>query len=421
MLKTVSGTVRFNRNITSFTLSGDPGCDGYNVEAIMVLESILRRPADFHILLGDLVPTGKERWFRQFAAIVNRNAAAPVYCLAGNHDLPDYETACGDRNYCLRADNALIIVLDNSSRSFSDAAMACLTRALEEEGDAPDIFVAFHIPPPNPYIPNNFSQEEWEKLRGVLLPFRDRVRYLFAGHVHSGFEYELDGFRVVVTGGGGSRLDNVKNTFFPVNRHHLLVMNHKDGQWTLDCEPVELEEGLEHYGEEPDGEKTLAALLETFSEEAKAYRRYLLFAEQALRENRPNLAKLFRAAADSEFHHSRNMLLAAGGIGASPENIDTSIRLEGAEWRETYPALLARSEDMPSRRVGNSYETAIHAEKTHHQLFTRAKAALTSGHSDIAPKNYFTCMRCGYTHEGDQPPALCPACGTDNFRFAEVQ
>ncbi len=418
MLANVTDNIRLDRNIERFSISGDPGCDGYNVEAIIVLETILGRPADFHLLAGDLVPTGREKWLEHFAALVNRVSAAPVYCLAGNHDLPDYSKYCGRKDYFIKAPNALVVVLDNSRRYFSPETVEFLRETLEKEAGE-DIFVAFHIPPPNPYIPNSVTPEEWAKVRDPLLPYRDRVRVVLAGHVHSGFEYDLDGFRVLVTGGAGSRLDKVENTFFPRNMFHAFEARYRDGAWTVEAEAIWLSDAKNAYAPIPGGGKVLAGLAETFAGEAMAHRRYLLYAGQAEAEGYPGVAKLFRAAADSEFHHSRAVFLAAGSLGRTLANVEESIRREEEEWTVDYPKRSGEASPFPSERAKNVYDCAAMAEKAHYGLFKKARGALAAG-ADIPLKRYFTCTRCGYTHEGDNAPSICPACGTDHFRCVEV-
>jgi len=418
MLVKVSADVCLEKPLETLILSGDPGCDGYNAESVVVLEHILRLPADLQLVLGDLVPTGQPRWFRQFEAIVAGSAAAPVYCLAGNHDLPDYEAHCGLRDYAIRAPNALVILLDNARRYFTDATVAYLRRSLEEN-TTPHVFVAFHIPPPNPFVPNHVSQDEWDKLRAALDPHRERIRMLFCGHVHSAFDYELDGYRVIVTGGAGSRLDAVDNHCLPQNRHHAFRLAYRDGAWDVSVIDIDREAAATVFGEDAADRQVAGDLAGGFAGEAKAYRTYQLYAEVAANEGRTGLAKLFRAAAESEFHHSRNMFIASDRLGASLRNLEAAIQREREEVETLYPAALANAAKPRTRRAENAFGCALQAEKVHHRLFREALETLRAG-QDIPVKRYFTCARCGYTHAGEHAPVICPACGADRFRFSEV-
>ncbi len=419
MLQKVTENVRLGSPLGSVMLAGDPGCDGYNVEAVVVLEQILRQPADLHLLLGDLVPVGHGRWFEQFAQIVSRNARSAAYCLPGNHDLPDYAEYCGQRDYFIKAPNALFVILDNARRYFTAETVEFLRRTLAEEaGD--QVFVAFHIPPPNPFIPNHVSADEWEKIRSVLEPHRARIRMIFAGHVHSAFDYRLDGYRVVVTGGAGARLDPVENTCLSANGHHAFRLDWLGAEWRLTVMDIDHDAAAQVYGPGEADRRVLAELAEGFAGEALACRKYQLFSERAEAEGYPNVARLFRAAAESEFHHSRNMFLATDQKRSTLHNLTVSLEREAEEVERIYPASLAVVEAQPTLRAGNAYACALHAEKVHHRLFGQALACLREGR-DLPAQKYFTCLRCGYTHAGDQPPTLCPACGTDRFKFAEVK
>ncbi len=416
----VSENVYLDKDLTSFSVSGDPGCDGYNVESVAVLEATIRQPADLHILLGDLVPTGREHWLEQFETVLRRAARAPVFCLLGNHDKPDYARYFGLVDYHIRARNAIIIFLDNASWKFSDATIGFLRDTLAAHaGAVPHIFVAFHVPPPNRFSPNSVPPEEWAKVRDLLLPHRDKVRGIFAGHVHSAFNFELDGFPVIVTGGGGARLDPVPSTFFTINRHHTVQARLVDGAWRFAAEAV-----LPGVGDPYAGDARSAAiradLEKSFGGECQAVQRYTLFAERAELLEQPGLAKLFRAAADSERHHAANMLLALGGVADNIENLADSIGREALEWKTDYARRLGDANaSSASSQAATAYECALKAEKVHHALFESALAAVRKGEA-YPVKRYFTCTRCGYTHEGDAPPAICPACGTDHNRFAEV-
>jgi rubrerythrin len=418
-LKRVSDNITLDHDLSSFTVSGDPGCDGYNVEATAVLEAVVGEEADLHLLAGDLVPTGRERWYGQFEEIIARAARAPVYCLAGNHDLPDYEKHLGRANYWLRARKSLFIILDNSSWEFGSGAVALLAEALGSPAEgAEHIFVAFHVPPPNPFAANSVPREEWAKVSHLLQPHRDRVRAVFAGHVHSAFNFELDGLPMLVTGGGGARLDPVANTLCPSgNRHHYIRALLEDGAWRFEAK--EILPG----GKGLDGAPAVAdGLAESFAGECQAWRRYLVFAERALFLGQPGLAKLFRAAADSERLHAENMFLALGGAGDNAANLADAIRREESEWKLDYVRHLAAAREAAG--AGGlaviAFDCALKAEKIHHALFKQALSDLEKG-EPVSEKRYFTCSRCGFTHEGEAPPALCPACGTDDKRFVEVQ
>ncbi|MHA1886346.1 MAG: rubrerythrin family protein, partial [Promethearchaeota archaeon] len=68
-----------------------------------------------------------------------------------------------------------------------------------------------------------------------------------------------------------------------------------------------------------------------FAGESQANRKYLAFAEKADKDGFPQIAKLFRAAAEAETVHAHNHLRVLGGIKSTEENIQAAIEGEHHE------------------------------------------------------------------------------------------
>ena len=67
--------------------------------------------------------------------------------------------------------------------------------------------------------------------------------------------------------------------------------------------------------------KTEQYLKEAFAGESQANRRYLAFAAKADQEGYPQVARLFRAAAEAETIHAHSHLRALNGIRSTKENL----------------------------------------------------------------------------------------------------
>ena len=67
------------------------------------------------------------------------------------------------------------------------------------------------------------------------------------------------------------------------------------------------------------GTKSEANLKEAFAGESQANRRYLAFAKKADQEGHPQVAKLFRAAAEAETVHAHNHLRVLKGVKSTKE------------------------------------------------------------------------------------------------------
>ena len=65
---------------------------------------------------------------------------------------------------------------------------------------------------------------------------------------------------------------------------------------------------------------TMENLQNAFAGESQANRKYLAFAKKAEEEGTPQIAKLFRAAAEAETVHALAHLRVMGGIKSTAEN-----------------------------------------------------------------------------------------------------
>jgi len=152
-----------------------------------------------------------------------------------------------------------------------------------------------------------------------------------------------------------------------------------------------------------------------FAGESQAHMRYLIFAEAAEREGKPNIARLFRAIAYAEQVHAANHLGELGGIGKTPENLAEAIAGETFEVEEMYPAYLAVAELQGEAGARRAIHYALEAEKIHARMYEKAKEAAEKG-QDIELKTVYICPVCGYTVEGEAPE-YCPVCGAPREKF----
>jgi hypothetical protein len=99
--------------------------------------------------------------------------------------------------------------IDNSKRKFRQRDVDLLKRVLQRHGEK-KFFVLFHIPPPLRFSTSHVEYGEWEKIKKVLDKFKQRIVCVFCGHIHAFLPYRIDGYRVIITGGGGARLFDFK-------------------------------------------------------------------------------------------------------------------------------------------------------------------------------------------------------------------
>jgi rubrerythrin len=156
-------------------------------------------------------------------------------------------------------------------------------------------------------------------------------------------------------------------------------------------------------------------LKDALAGESQAHIKYLAFAEQAAKENLPNVARSFKANSYAEQIHATNHLRTLGGIGKSIENLSAAVAGENFEVEEMYPAYLAVAQAQGEKQAVTCLSAAMAAEKVHAGIYEKAKTAVERG-KDIEYKPIHVCSVCGFTMEGDAPDK-CPVCGVPKAKF----
>lgn len=215
--------------VRRITLAGDPGCTGFRDESRFILAHILRQKCDAIFMLGDLACTGAEEEFLDVIDFCNCRVQVPIFALCGNHDRPQYKSFLGLSSYTVVADNFAIIFLDNSSGYCTDQEIGFLKKTLERHRTS-NIILAMHVPPPTEIERSHLMNVDWQKIKAVLDPHRRNIRQIFSAHIHGFHQYEIDGYPVTITaGGGGAMIHDLK---LPAQKiHHSISLDlHEDGR-----------------------------------------------------------------------------------------------------------------------------------------------------------------------------------------------
>ncbi|MBI4953076.1 MAG: rubrerythrin family protein [Myxococcales bacterium] len=162
---------------------------------------------------------------------------------------------------------------------------------------------------------------------------------------------------------------------------------------------------------------TLENLKEAFAGESQANRKYLAFAKQADKDGLPNIARLFRTAAEAETIHAHGHLRAMDGVGTTVENLEAAVAGETYEHEQMYPPMLAQAE-AEGHKAKRMFGYAVQAEAVHAQLYMLALEAAKRG-VDLGETDFFLCPVCGHIELG-KPPATCPICGAKAEKFVRV-
>jgi rubrerythrin len=156
-----------------------------------------------------------------------------------------------------------------------------------------------------------------------------------------------------------------------------------------------------------------------FAGESQANRTYLAFAAKAAAEGRPQIARLFRAAAAAETVHAHAHLRVMGGVKSTTENLQASAAGEAHEFQEMYPKFLEQAEAEKNQAAVISFRNALAVEKIHHQLYSEALESMKAG-NDLPGADIHVCEVCGNTVKGSAPDQ-CPICGARKEKFFKVE
>lgn len=400
--------------VNSMGVIGDPGCEGLGTYNMKVYAGTLEKSAedDITLIAGDLVPTGNKHYYEEISELTEIIAHNDVYVLRGNHDTGTYTDYFGRKNYALLAGEFTVVVLDNAMRTFEEEGLELLQQVLKME-EVHRVIIAFHIPVPNHYIRNSVSEEEFARLREAYGPWKEKVKYLLCGHVHSRFEDVVDNIPLICTGGGGALIEDVSEDIRACDvEHHMVHFFMKDG---------ELEYRFDNLAEDDyDRERKVNVLKEniekTVSDELMAHLKYLMFADRARRRGMETIANLFEALAASEYHHARNFYSVIQNQLPFGESVETFIPREEFEHQHFYQMMeqYAAESDAPLTR--QAYSGAAAAEKVHAELLKEASSIEAFDKETI-----YVCPICGYVMAGDNIPERCPVCGGPKRQYEEFQ
>ncbi len=162
--------------------------------------------------------------------------------------------------------------------------------------------------------------------------------------------------------------------------------------------------------------KTEQFLKEAFAGESQANRKYLAFALKAEQEGFPQVARLFRAAAEAETVHAHNHLRVLGGIKTTQQNLQEAIAGETHEFKEMYPEMIETARSEGNKEAERTFHFANEVEKIHARLYQDLLDRLGKAEENYP---YYVCPVCGYTAEREAPDT-CPVCGAKGKIFRKI-
>jgi len=178
------------------------------------------------------------------------------------------------------------------------------------------------------------------------------------------------------------------------------------------------------------GTKTAENLMKAFAGESQARNRYNFFASVADKEGFKQIKNIFIETADNEKEHAKRFykFLVAGLDGELPatieitadfpvayattfENLKAAADGENEEWSDLYPEFAKVADEEGFPEVANAFRMIAKVEKHHEERYKKLADNVEKGVVfKRGDKVVWKCTNCGYIHEANEAPELCPAC-----------
>ncbi len=176
---------------------------------------------------------------------------------------------------------------------------------------------------------------------------------------------------------------------------------------------------------EMKGSKTEQNLMKAFAGESQARSRYTFYAEVAEQEGYLQIANLFRETADNERAHAFGFFslldggmpeftaaYPAGPVHKTAVNLLAAAEGELMEWGTLYPDFADVAEAEGFKKAAAVFRKVSSAERYHELRFRKLLTSVEAGM--VFRKDepvLWKCLECGYVHEGEEAPKVCPLCG----------
>ena len=172
-------------------------------------------------------------------------------------------------------------------------------------------------------------------------------------------------------------------------------------------------------------------LLKAFAGESQARNRYTYFSSEAKKEGFVQISDIFTETANQEKEHAKRLFkfleggeveittsLPAGVIGSTAENLEAAATGENHEWTDMYPSFANKAIEEGFTEIGKVFKAIAVAEKQHEKRYNGLLANVESGTVFKKDKKVvWRCRNCGYLHEGEEAPEICPACAHPQAHF----
>ncbi|HHT47626.1 MAG TPA: rubrerythrin family protein [Firmicutes bacterium] len=179
------------------------------------------------------------------------------------------------------------------------------------------------------------------------------------------------------------------------------------------------------------GSKTEKNILAAFVGESQARNRYSYYSSKARSEGFVQISAIFEETANQEKEHAKRLFklleggevevqgaFPAGVIGTTAENLRAAANGENEEWTDMYPSFAKVAREEGFEEIAGIFEAIAVAERQHEKRFKKLLSNLEDGTVFKKEESVlWQCRNCGYVHEGNEAPKICPACAHPQAHF----
>ncbi len=159
------------------------------------------------------------------------------------------------------------------------------------------------------------------------------------------------------------------------------------------------------------GPKTKKNLEDAFAGESMARNKYDYFASVAKNAGYIQIANVFEETARNEKEHAKLWAKQLGLIGDVENDLKEAIKGEAYENTEMYPRMAQEAIEEGHGDIAELFKHVSSAEKAHETRYRKLLDNIEKGEVFKRTEvKQWKCNNCGYIHEGEEAPDLCPSC-----------
>jgi len=178
--------------------------------------------------------------------------------------------------------------------------------------------------------------------------------------------------------------------------------------------------------------ETIKNLAKAFIGESQARNRYTFYAKVAQKESYEQISEIFLLTAENEREHASWLMKLINQLkektsdnldeikvdtgvptilASTVENLKVAIAGENYEYTKMYPEFADMAEKEGLKEIADRLRAIAKAETHHEERYKKLLAEVEKKTVFKKEKKvYWMCRKCGYIHEGTEPPIKCPSC-----------